>query len=226
MSYSKETKNIIKTMNRILNKKVLNIKKEKAEEFILKTYDLFDLQRPKKIVWFDSIEDRGFLEVVYSAILTIRKSRKDSFLTPLRAGDSEPAFKARTMFFNSSAFDFYSSKFSHIKWHTDLELLKIRDGLCNYFSKNHEPEWTAWRDWYINVFKNNKNFIEQFYASLDTNIEWYVFTNEYVKNKKNCENEYKYLKYCELVINAQDYGAGYVIELDDTLYLAPPQLNY
>ena len=51
MNYSKETAELIERMCRNVEDKELVVDEDKAQELILQTYDLFNLPRPKKVVW-------------------------------------------------------------------------------------------------------------------------------------------------------------------------------
>ena len=65
---------------------------------------------------------------------------------------------------------------------------------------------------------------------MDYDFDWYVFVYEYCKQPdKNGgvapnENDSKYLEYSELLMQAMEYGLGYRIEWEDTLYLVPTPL--
>jgi hypothetical protein len=52
-----------------------------------------------------------------------------------------------------------------------------------------------------------------------------VFSYEYVRNPESewppNENDEKYLAYSELLLQALEYGAGYRVEWEDTLYIVP-----
>ena len=66
------------------------------------------------------------------------------------------------------------------------------------------------------------------WSALDYDFDWYVFEFEYCKNpdKNNLpnENDGKYLEYCELLMQAKEYGMGYRVEYEDTLYCVPTPL--
>lgn len=50
MEYSQKTQDLIDRMCRNVERLDFELKKEEAEELILKTYDLFNLSRPKNII--------------------------------------------------------------------------------------------------------------------------------------------------------------------------------
>jgi hypothetical protein len=65
-------------------------------------------------------------------------------------------------------------------------------------------------------------------SALDYDFDWYVFEFEYCKNP---DKEYppkkedsQYLEYCELLMQAKEYGMGYRVEWEDTLYCVPTPL--
>ncbi|MGI0000259.1 MAG: hypothetical protein ACRD6Q_03460, partial [Nitrososphaeraceae archaeon] len=62
------------------------------------------------------------------------------------------------------------------------------------------------------------------WSALDYDFDWYVFEFEYCQNPTDGspnENDHKYLEYCELLMQAKEAGAGYRVEVDDTLYIVP-----
>ena len=67
MKYAKETQELINRMCRNVENKEDILDKTKAEELILKTYDLFDLARPKKIVWFNDLFSKKWINIASSA---------------------------------------------------------------------------------------------------------------------------------------------------------------
>jgi hypothetical protein len=115
-------------MCRNVERKDFKLDKKNAEECLLKTYDLFGLKRPSKIVWCVDIFDEKFARSARSAGLAI-----------------------------------------------------------------------------------------------DYDFDWYIFEFEYCKNPDKeylpNENDKKYLEYCELLMQAKEYGLGYRVEWEDTLYL-------
>jgi len=63
---------------------------------------------------------------------------------------------------------------------------------------------------------------------LDYDFDYYIFEFEYCQNPEANlppnENDYKYLEYCELLMQAKEFGAGYRVEWKDTLYIVPTPL--
>jgi hypothetical protein len=66
LGYSPKTQKLIEKLYKLAERKSYTLKKKEAEETILKTYDLFDLPRPKNVVWFDHLTQE-FLGNAYSA---------------------------------------------------------------------------------------------------------------------------------------------------------------
>ena len=148
MDYHKDTQKLIDRMCINVERKDFMLKKKYAGECLLKTYDLFNLPRPKKVVWLKDIFDKKFQESARSA------------------------------------------------W----------------------SAWSAGSAWSARSAG----------SALDYDFDWYVFEFEYCKNpdddKKPNENDKKYLKYCELLMQAKEYGMGYRVEWEDILYCVPTPL--
>ena len=145
MNYHQKTQDLIDRMCKNAERLDFILDKSKAEEYILKTYDLFDLKRPSKIIWFDDIFDKQYDEIIVLAWLAGS------------AGSAGSAWLA------GSALDYYF-------------------------------------DWFIMEFEYCLNP-----------------DKEHLPN----ENDYKYLEYCELLMQAIEAGLGYRVEYEDTLYLVP-----
>src|SRR3990167_3453560 len=143
LPYSQKTKDLINRMCRYVERKDFELNKKKAEECLLKTYDLFGLKRPTKLIWCIDIFDEKFEVSARSA---------------WSAGSARSA------------------------------------------------GWTA----------------------LDEEFYYFVFTYEYCENPNKehspNENDRKYLEYSELLLQALEYGLGYRVEWEDTLYLVPTPL--
>ena len=61
--YSELTHNLIERMCKNVEREDFVLDKKTSEELILKTYDLFDLPRPKKVVWCKDIFENKFQDV-------------------------------------------------------------------------------------------------------------------------------------------------------------------
>ena len=152
MDYHKETAEFIERICRNIEREDFVLEKEKAQECLLKTYDIFNLPRPRKIVWMKDIFEREWEDIAESAWSVAR----------------------------SAAWSAWSAAGS--------------------------AAWSA-------------------RSALDYDFDWYVFEFEYCKENKDFnENDLKYLEYCELLMQAKEAGAGYRVEWEDTLYIAPTPL--
>ena len=67
MEYSQKTADLIERQCRNVEREDFTLNKKAAEEALLKTYDIFGLARPKKIVWLKDIFDKKFIKVLDSA---------------------------------------------------------------------------------------------------------------------------------------------------------------
>ena len=66
MDYSQKTQDLIDKMCRNVEREDFELDKPRAKELILKTYDLFNLPRPKKIEWHIDL-DEGYSDSAGSA---------------------------------------------------------------------------------------------------------------------------------------------------------------
>ena len=67
MNYNQKTQDLIDRMCRYVERKEFTLEKKKAEEKLLQTYDLFNLPRPKKLIWLKSPFDEKFAMSAMSA---------------------------------------------------------------------------------------------------------------------------------------------------------------
>lgn len=67
MDYSPKTQELIERQCRNVERKDFVLDKKLSEELILKTYDLFGLDRPKKVVWFNDLTSDTWNDVASSA---------------------------------------------------------------------------------------------------------------------------------------------------------------
>lgn len=58
MNYSQKTQDLIDRQCRVAERKDFILNKELAEELIMKTYDLFNLERPKNTKWFVDLSSK------------------------------------------------------------------------------------------------------------------------------------------------------------------------
>ena len=107
--------------------------------------------------------------------------------------------------------------------------------LKDVFDKKFQDvaRWSAWSAWSARSAWSAESAWSARLAwsaesALDYNFDWYVFEFEYCKNpekdKLPDENDFKYLEYCELLMQAKEYGLGYRVEFENTLYLVPTPL--
>jgi len=163
--------------------------KKKAEECALRTYDLFSLSRPRKIVWCVDILDEVFAR-------SARNARSvGSARSALSAGSARSAWSALSVGSAGSAFGEWSAG-------------SARGARSAGSARSVRSAWSA----------------------LDYDFDWFVIENEYCSNREDNpgdepdENDKKYLEYSELLMQAKEYGLGYWVELEDTLYLVPTPL--
>lgn len=66
MEYSQKTQDLIERQCRNVERKEFILDKKLSEELIMKTYDIFNLDRPKKVMWFDDLTSKKWNEIVNS----------------------------------------------------------------------------------------------------------------------------------------------------------------
>lgn len=183
MDYHKDTQKLIDRMCAYVERDDFELNKSLAEELILKTYDLFDLPRPRNIVWCVDIFDKDFQ---WSA---------ESAWSSRSAWSSLSAWSSESLWSAWSALSAWSSGSSRSAG-------SARSALSSRSSGSSR-------------------------SALDYDFDYFVMEYEYCKQPdKNGgvapnENDYKYLEYCELLIQALEAGLGYRVEWEDTLYLVP-----
>ena len=96
LGYSDETEALIQRMCTNVERKDFVLHKKKAEKLILKTYDLFDLPRPKKVVWCADIFDQKYQDSAGSAWSAGSARSALSALSALSAGSAGSAGSARS----------------------------------------------------------------------------------------------------------------------------------
>lgn len=141
LGYSDKTQELIERQCRNVEGLDFELDKKKAEECLLKTYDIFNLPRPKNIKWCVDLQDTDFQN------------------SALSAGSALSARSARSA-----------------------------------------------------------------RSATDYDFDWFVFEYEYCQNPDKeppNENDWKYLEYCELLMQAKEAGLGYRVEWKDTIYLVP-----
>jgi len=180
MEISQSTKKLIERMCANVERLDFVLDKKKAEECALRTYDLFNLSRPRKIVWCVDILD----EVFARSARSVGSAR--SALSALSAGSAWSAWSALGAGSAGSALGAWSAR--------------------------------------------SVGSARSAGSALDYDFDWFVIENEYCSNREDNpgdepdENDKKYLEYSELLMQAKEYGLGYWVELEDTLYLVPTPL--
>lgn len=204
MKCHKDTQELMDRMRRIDEREDFVLDKKNAEESILKTYDLFKLKRPKKIVWCKDIFSENFVFAIrnISDNWTFHGSGSDE--------RSESARRAYDAYVDSSIWDVIHAK-NEIHTYDEYELNassagNIREILGGSCALN---DWSSC-------------------SALDNDFGDFIFGFE---NYRNPDKEYKpnkndkiYLEYCELLMKAKEYGLGYQIEWKNTLYFVPTPL--
>src|SRR3990167_4828758 len=194
LPYSQKTKDLINRMCRYVERKDFELNKKKAEECLLKTYDLFGLKRPTKLIWCIDIFDEKF-EVSARSAWSAWSARS--------AGSAWSAWSARSA---GSAWSAWSARSAWSAWSARSAWSAGFAGSAGSAGSARSAGWTA----------------------LDRKFYYFVFTYEYCENPNKehspNENDRKYLEYSELLLQALEYGLGYRVEWEDTLYLVPTPL--
>lgn len=187
MNYSQETQDLMDRMCRNVEREDFILNKKKAEECLLKTYDLFGLARPKKTVWLNDIFNEKWTEV---------------------AGPAGAAWSVGSAASAASA------------WSTGSALAAWPTGSA----RAAWSTWAAWSAWAAGAAWSVGS-VGSARSALDYNFDYYVIEYEYCKNPDDDllpnANDHAYLEYCELLMQAKEYGCGYSIESDGVLYLVP-----
>jgi len=188
--YSQATQNLIDRMSRCEKREDFILDKPKAEECILKTYDLFNLKRPSRVVWLIDIFDKEYQEKV-----RLRWSARSAWFAG-SAGLARSAWLAGSVGLAWLAGSAGLAASVGLAWLAGSAGLAASVGLA----------WLAG-------------------SALDYDFDCYIFEFEYCQNpnKHNLpnDNDIKYLEYSELLLQAKEYGMGYRVEYQDTLYCVP-----
>src|SRR3990167_8126238 len=102
MDYSPKTQALIERLCRYVERPNYVLNKKEAEEYILKTYNLFNLKRPSKIKWCIDIFDEEFIEI---ASLASSSSSSWSASSAMLASSAMSASSARSAWSTMSALD-------------------------------------------------------------------------------------------------------------------------
>ena len=201
MEYSPKTQELIDGICTLVIHKEHTLDKKESEKFILKTYDLFNLARPKNIVWCTDLSQEPFYES--TKINTFKVYFKD--YTPVFPAE----FSIKAWLKSSAELAFADLDDSSIRASTSAykaclalskRLLNSRKSIVG--STVNSSDIIPFRDAY--------NF---------------VFCYEYKLNPYNGlvanENDEIYLEYCKLLLCAFNAGLGAYTEHNGTLYLMP-----
>ena len=196
MDYSPKTQELIERQCRNVERKDFVLDKKLSEELILKTYDLFGLDRPKKIVWFDDLTSTEWNNIASSASSA---SSARSAWSAMSASSASSASSARSAW---SAMSAMSARSAWSAWSASS---------ASSARSARSASWSAWSARFAS-------------SSLDYDFDWYIFVFQYKEDQTDNpinENDIKYLEYCELLMQAKEAGLGYRVEWEDTLYLVP-----
>ena len=117
MKYSQKTQDLIDRQCRNVERKEFVLDKKLSEEFILKTYDLFGLKRPKKVVWFNDLTSKKWNNVASSAWSASSASSAWSAWSASSASSASSAWSARSAL--DCDFDLYIFAFQYKEDQTD-----------------------------------------------------------------------------------------------------------
>jgi hypothetical protein len=204
LPYSQETQDLIDRICRDVERENFELDKKNGAECILKTYDLFGLRRPKKVVWFKDIFDKKWIESARNAW------NAWSARNAWNAGSAWSARSARSAGSTRSAGNARNAWNARSTWST-------RSARSAWSIGSAGSAWSAGGAWSTGSTWSTR-------SAIDYDFDWYIFEFEYCKNPIDNppnENDKKYLDYCELLIQAKEYGVGYRIEWKDVLYLVP-----
>ncbi len=205
MDYHKDTHGLIERMCRNVERRDFILNKEKAEECILKTYDLFSLKRPSKVKWCVDIFDKEYGENCDKAW---------SARSAWSVWSAGSAWSARSV---GSAWSAWSARSAWSAWSAG----SARSAWSAWSVGSAGSAWSAWS-------ARSAGSAGSAGSGLDYDFDWFVIEFEYCKNpdkdKLPNENDKIYLEYSELLMQAKEYGLGYRVEWKDILYLVPTPL--
>jgi len=93
MNYSKKTAKLLDKMCKISERESYQLQKKKGAELLLKTFDLFNLPRPKKIKWYIDL-DEEFLSMASMASSASSAYRESNAYRAYRAYRASSAYRA------------------------------------------------------------------------------------------------------------------------------------
>jgi hypothetical protein len=200
--YSQATQDLIDRIIRCEKREDFILDKPKAEECILKTYDLFNLKRPSKVVWLADIFDKEYQEKS-----KLRWLSKPTWLM-------ESAWPADSIWLMES-----TRLVSSVRL---MESTRSAESARSAWSaESTRSAWLAWLEW-----SSDSMWLAE--SALDYDFGCYISKFEYCQNphkdRPPNSNDIKYLEYSELLLQAKEYGMGYRVEYKDTLYCVPTPL--
>ena len=209
LGYDLKTQELIDRMCRYVERKDYVLNKKVAEEKILKTYDLFGLPRPKKVVWCKDPFDERFARSARSAGSA---GSAGSAWSAWSAGSARSARSA------GSAWSAGSAGSAGSAWSAGSARSARSAGSAGS-ARSAGSAWSAWS-------AGSAGSADYFYwTGLDYDFDWYVQEFEYCLNPDSDrlpnENDKIYLKYSELLLEALEAGLGLRVEWEDVLYLVP-----
>ena len=208
LGYSKKTQKLIDKLCKIAERKSYILKKKYIEETILKTYDLFNLERPGKIIWYTHLTEE-FLEMAYRASSAYSAYRASSAYRAYNASCASWAYSASSAYSASRASraSCASSAYSASRAYRDYRVsLAYRASSASWASRAYRASR----------------------ASTDIDFDCSVCNFEYIENPDGevTENDKKYFEYSKLVIKAKELGLGYFCDFEGTLYLVPAPIIF
>ena len=204
LPYSKKTQALIDRLCRIAERTEYTLDKERGQELILMTYDLFGLKRPSKIVWHSYL-DADFLSSAYRASGAYRVSSAYIAYSAYSASRAYSAYSASSAYRASSA----SSAYRAPSAYSAYSAYRASSAYRAYSASRAYSAYSEYR---------------AYSAPVDIDFDWSLRVFEYIQNPESAQptkNDYLYLEYSKLTIDAKECGVGYFCDIDDTLHLVP-----
>src|SRR3990167_2354799 len=194
LGYSKDTEKLIDKMCLLVEREDFELEKEKAVECLMKTYDLFKLKRPYRVVWCSDIFDNFF---IWSAGNTWSAPSARS------SGSAWIAGRAR------------SDGSAGRAWNAGRARSADSAGR-DWGDRSAGRTRSSGSAWIAGSALSAR-------SALDYDFDWFVLEYEYIKNPDKeypfNDNDKKYVEYSKLLMKAMEYGLGYRVEWKDTLCL-------
>ena len=192
LDYHEDTALLIERMCQYVEREDFRLQKAKAADRILRTYDLFNLPRPKKVVWLKDIFGK------YNDIAGAAGA----------AGSARSARSARSAW---AAWSARSARSAGAAW-------TARSAGAAWTARSAGSAWSAWSARSAGAAGSARSALDdEFYWF----VFEYEYCKNPDSGRLPNENDQKYLDYSELLLQALEYGAGYRTEWEDTLYIVP-----